>query len=101
MKLTYACVRSYAFLFLKKVGLELRRGKAPTDFNVNFSAKYVWKSITFDRMQNAMKNFAVDETSVSGMLPRNDVEAICAHFTVCLSRHYRDCIPYLRAWHVL
>ena len=30
--------------------------------------EYVWKSTSFDRMQRAMKMFAVDETSVSGYL---------------------------------
>ena len=30
--------------------------------------EYVWKSTSFDRMQRAMKMFAVDETSVSGFL---------------------------------
>ena len=30
--------------------------------------EFVWKSTTYDRMQNAMKTFAVDETSVSGYL---------------------------------
>jgi regulator of nonsense transcripts 1 len=28
----------------------------------------VWKSTSFDRMQNALKTFAVDDTSVSGYL---------------------------------
>ena len=50
-----------------EVFLELRLPKgAPIQCTHNFSVEYVWKSITFDRMQNAMKNFAVDETSVSG-----------------------------------
>ena len=33
-----------------------------------FIVEYVWKSTSFDRMQRAMKMFAVDETSVSGYL---------------------------------
>ena len=50
-----------------EVGLELRSSNgAPIECTHNFKAKFVWKSVTFDRMQNAMKNFAVDETSVSG-----------------------------------
>jgi regulator of nonsense transcripts 1 len=28
----------------------------------------VWKAVSFDRMQNALKTFAVDDTSVSGYL---------------------------------
>jgi regulator of nonsense transcripts 1 len=38
----------------------------PTELNVGFSVDFVWKSTSFDRMQGAMKTFAVDETSVSG-----------------------------------
>lgn len=34
--------------------------------NHGFSVDFVWKSTSFDRMQGAMKTFAVDETSVSG-----------------------------------
>lgn len=44
-------------LFLKGV---------PVDVNHGFSVDFVWKSTSFDRMQSAMKSFAVDETSVSG-----------------------------------
>lgn len=38
----------------------------PTELSVGFSVDFVWKSTSFDRMQGAMKTFAVDETSVSG-----------------------------------
>lgn len=38
----------------------------PADINHGFSVDFVWKSTSFDRMQGAMKAFAVDETSVSG-----------------------------------
>lgn len=38
----------------------------PVDVNHGFSVDFVWKSTSFDRMQSAMKTFAVDETSVSG-----------------------------------
>ena len=31
----------------------------------NFTVDFVWKSTSFDRMQLAMKTFAVDEKSVS------------------------------------
>lgn len=36
------------------------------DLSHGFSVDFVWKSTSFDRMQSAMKTFAVDETSVSG-----------------------------------
>ncbi len=38
----------------------------PVDLSHGFSVDFVWKSTSFDRMQSAMKTFAVDETSVSG-----------------------------------
>src|SRR4051812_44903648 len=53
-----------------EVGLELRRAEkgTPVDCTHNFSVDFVWKSTSFDRMQLAMKTFAVDETSVSGYI---------------------------------
>ncbi len=48
------------------MGLELKSNtNVPTDVNHNFSVDFVWKSTSFDRMQNAMKMFAVNETAVS------------------------------------
>ena len=53
----------------EEVALEIRNGdKAPIDETHGFSVEFVWKSITYDRMQHAMRTFAVDETSVSGYL---------------------------------
>ena len=43
-------------------------GKVPTDTTVGWTVEFVWKSVPFDRMQTAMRTFAVDETSVSGYL---------------------------------
>jgi regulator of nonsense transcripts 1 len=40
----------------------------PIDVIHNFSVDFVWKSISFDRMQAAMKTFVVDETSVRGYI---------------------------------
>jgi regulator of nonsense transcripts 1 len=55
-----------------EVTIELRKSpndkSVPTDCTLNFCADYVWKATTFDRMQHAMKTFAVDEMSVSGYL---------------------------------
>ena len=34
----------------------------------SYIVEFVWKSVSFDRMQNALKSFAVDDTSVSGYL---------------------------------
>ncbi|KAJ6704009.1 DNA2/NAM7 HELICASE FAMILY [Salix viminalis] len=53
----------------EEVALELRASQgAPVDVNHGFSVDFVWKSTSFDRMQGAMKTFAVDETSVSGYI---------------------------------
>uniref|UniRef100_A0A7N0UWV1 Helicase ATP-binding domain-containing protein n=1 Tax=Kalanchoe fedtschenkoi TaxID=63787 RepID=A0A7N0UWV1_KALFE len=53
----------------EEVALELRISQGvPVDVNHGFSVDFVWKSTSFDRMQGAMKTFAVDETSVSGYI---------------------------------
>ncbi|KAG9127213.1 ATP-dependent helicase NAM7 [Ceratobasidium sp. 392] len=52
-----------------EIGLELRRNDGvPVDCTHNFSVDFVWKSTSFDRMQLAMKTFAIDEKSVSGYI---------------------------------
>jgi regulator of nonsense transcripts 1 len=55
-----------------EVTIELRtkgdHKSVPTDCTHNFTADYVWKATSFDRMQHAMKTFAVDEMSVSGYI---------------------------------
>ncbi|KAK5170083.1 ATP-dependent RNA helicase [Saxophila tyrrhenica] len=43
-------------------------GSVPTECTHNFTADYVWKATSFDRMQFAMKTFALDEMSVSGYI---------------------------------
>ena len=52
----------------EEVAIELRSGNAPSDVTTGFSVDFVWKSTSFDRMQSAMKTFAVDETCVSSYL---------------------------------
>ncbi|KAL5724267.1 Regulator of nonsense transcripts 1-like protein [Ranunculus cassubicifolius] len=53
----------------EEVALELRASQGvPVDVLHGFSVDFVWKSTSFDRMQGAMKTFAVDETSVSGYI---------------------------------
>lgn len=59
----------------EEVALELRQGGAPTDTTSGFSLEFVWKGTTFERMQLAMKTFAIDETSVSGYLYHKCVSA--------------------------
>jgi len=55
-----------------EVTIELRRSgnekSVPTECTHSFCADYVWKATSFDRMQLAMKSFAVDEMSVSGYI---------------------------------
>jgi regulator of nonsense transcripts 1 len=52
-----------------EIALELRRSDdVPIECTHNFAADFVWKSTSFDRMQLAMKTFAVDEKSVSGYI---------------------------------
>ncbi|KOS22004.1 Regulator of nonsense transcripts 1 -like protein [Escovopsis weberi] len=55
-----------------EVCLELRKTgndkQVPTDLSHNFSADYVWKATSYDRMQLAMKTFAVDDMSVSALI---------------------------------
>lgn len=55
-----------------EVTIELRtkgdHKSVPTECTHNFNADYVWKATSFDRMQHAMKTFAVDEMSVSGYI---------------------------------
>ncbi|KAG5439840.1 hypothetical protein PCANB_000122 [Pneumocystis canis] len=52
-----------------EVGLELKKSdKIQTDCTHNFSIDYVWKSTSFDRMQAALKQLAINETSVSGYI---------------------------------
>ena len=43
-------------------------GDAPTHVGSGFIVEYVWRSVTFDRMQAALRKFAVEEQSVSGYL---------------------------------
>ncbi|KAJ3043729.1 ATP-dependent helicase NAM7 [Rhizophlyctis rosea] len=46
----------------------VRDDKAPTACTHNFAVDFVWKSVSFDRMQQAMKMFAVEENSISSYL---------------------------------
>jgi regulator of nonsense transcripts 1 len=77
----------------EEVALELRgpqQGVGPWDVNHGFTVEFVWKSTSFDRMQAAMRTFAVDDTSVSGYLYHkllgHDVEPQTIRAT--LPRHF-------------
>lgn len=50
----------------EEVVLELKSNAGvPTDATTGFCVDIVWRPITYDRMQMAMRTFAVDETSLS------------------------------------
>jgi len=76
----------------EEVALELRGPQltGPWDTNHGFTVEFVWKSTSFDRMQSAMRTFAVDDTSVSGYLYHkllgHEVEAQSLRAT--LPRHF-------------
>jgi regulator of nonsense transcripts 1 len=47
--------------------VELKSDKgAPLDVTAGFSVGLVWKAVSYDRMQTALRTFAVDEYSVTG-----------------------------------
>jgi regulator of nonsense transcripts 1 len=50
------------------VTLEMRHTSVPLTITDGYIAEFVWKSTSYDRMQAALKTFAVDDTSVSGYL---------------------------------
>lgn len=51
------------------VGLELKSGQgAPIECTSNFAVDFIWKCTSFDRMQLALRKFAVDDNSVSNFI---------------------------------
>lgn len=50
--------------------LELNSSKIPppTNLTTDFTAEFVWKGTSYERMQQAMKTFALDNESVSGYI---------------------------------
>jgi len=55
--------------FGEEVGLELKSTSgAPTQCTSHFVVDFIWKSTSFDRMQGALRRFAIDEGSVSGYI---------------------------------
>ena len=52
-----------------EVELELRTGgHVPEQIHEDYVVEYIWKSTSYDRMQNALKTFAIDDTSVTGYI---------------------------------
>jgi regulator of nonsense transcripts 1 len=62
-----------------EVTLEMRNPIVPASITDGYIVEFVWKATSYDRMQAALKTFAVDDTSVSGYLYHrllgHDVEA--------------------------
>ena len=57
------------FDYGEEVGIELKIGAgAPVEHKKDFIVEFVWKSTSFDRMQSALKTFAIDENSVSAYI---------------------------------
>lgn len=50
------------------VALEMKSNLVPHLITEGYIAEFVWKATSYDRMQAALKTFAVDDTSVSGYL---------------------------------
>jgi regulator of nonsense transcripts 1 len=49
--------------------LELKvSGGVPEHISEDYVVEYIWKSTSYDRMQNALKTFAIDDTSVTGYI---------------------------------
>lgn len=68
-----------------EIGLELRRSDGvPSDYTHGFIVDFVWKSTSFDRMQTAMKTFAIDERSVSGYIVSCIFDSADDSITSCL-----------------
>ena len=52
-----------------EVTVELRStGNVPDQIFDDYIVEYIWKSTSYDRMQNALKTFAIDDTSVTGYI---------------------------------
>eukprot|EP00566_Odontella_aurita_P002202 CAMPEP_0113543462 /NCGR_PEP_ID=MMETSP0015_2-20120614/10171_1 /TAXON_ID=2838 /ORGANISM="Odontella" /LENGTH=1079 /DNA_ID=CAMNT_0000443623 /DNA_START=95 /DNA_END=3334 /DNA_ORIENTATION=- /assembly_acc=CAM_ASM_000160 len=55
-----------------EVELEMRQDgpglHVPEQITDDYVVEYIWKSTSFDRMQNSLKTFAIDDTSVTGYI---------------------------------
>lgn len=52
-----------------EVEMEMKKaGDVPDQISDDYVVEYIWKSTSFDRMQNALKTFAIDDTSVTGYI---------------------------------
>ncbi len=56
------------FTTQEEVGVEMFGMDAPTDYSSGYSVDFMWKGTSYERAQQALKTFAVDETSCSGYI---------------------------------
>lgn len=73
------------------VGIELKSAAgAPTQCTSHFVVDFIWKSTSFDRMQLALRKFAVDDLSVSSIIYHrllgHDIEEVL--FRCHLPKHF-------------
>ncbi|XP_065201509.1 regulator of nonsense transcripts 1-like [Planococcus citri] len=55
--------------FGEEVGLEMKTSQGiPFESTSKFVVDFIWKSTSFDRMQQALRKFAIDDTSVSAYI---------------------------------
>ncbi|GMH92250.1 hypothetical protein TL16_g12291 [Triparma laevis f. inornata] len=48
--------------------LQTTTSSIPSSITTNYNLDFIWKSVSFDRMQTSLKTFAVDDSSVSGYI---------------------------------
>ena len=51
-----------------EIELELKNATQVPTLTDGYVVEYIWKATSYDRMQNALKTFAIDDTSVTGYL---------------------------------
>ena len=64
----WSCQGTVVNLYDGEVSVEMSSKRVPDMITSGYTVSFVWKGVTYDRMQNALKTIAVDDTSVSGYL---------------------------------
>ena len=70
-----------------EVMLEIKHGPVPEQVSEHYLVEYIWKSTSFDRMQNALKTFALDDTRVTGYIYKILVCHLSTNLRDKLSKH--------------
>jgi regulator of nonsense transcripts 1 len=64
-------IRSPSRLATEEICVEIRRQRnkmIPEEYSTGYSIEFVWKSTSYDRMQLALKQLAIDESCVDGTI---------------------------------